>query len=490
MSGAPASAATIAQEVRAGRVQARQVVAECLAAVEARDAQLRSFVHLARAEALAAAEAIDARVARGEDPGPLAGVPVGIKDNLCTAGLPTGAGSRILAGYVPPDDATAVARLRAAGAVVLGKTNMDEFAMGSSTEHSAHGPTRNPAAPARVPGGSSGGSAAAVAAGFVPLALGSDTGGSIRQPAALCGCVGVKPTYGLVSRLGLIAFASSLDQVGPLARDVGDAALCLDALWGPDPGDMTSRDPRRLAEDQAVWAEPRPFSAALAARRGLAGVVLGRVPEWQALTSDPEVRASIEAALRKAEAAGARIVDVPLALTRFAVPAYYVIATAEASANLARYDGVRYGHRTARAGDAVETVARSRAEGFGPEVRRRILLGTFVLSSGFYEAYYLRALKARARIEEDLLRGLAGVDALVGPTTPGPAFALGEKADPLEMYACDLFTVSANLAGLPALSLPCGRTAAGLPVGLQLTGRPFSDPRLLAVARGLEEALS
>ncbi len=487
-------AAALADRVRRREVSALEVVDAHLARAAALEPRLHAFLRLTADDARAQAREVDAALARGEDPGPLCGVPVAIKDNLCTRGVETTAASRILEGYTPPFDATVVERLRRAGAVSLGKTNLDEFAMGSSTENSAFGPTRNPWDLERVPGGSSGGSAAAVAAGEAPLSLGSDTGGSIRQPAALCGVVGVKPTYGLVSRFGLIAFASSLDQVGPFARDCADAALLMDALWGPDPRDMTSRDPRdpRVSgPEHAAWSGPRPFTAA-AQGASLEGVTLGLVKEYLELTTDPAVKGAVLAAVERAKARGARVREVSLGLTEFAIPTYQLVSTAEASSNLARYDGVHYGRRTQERTDVVGLYERSRAEGFGPEVRRRIFLGTFVLSSGFYDAYYLKGLRARRKIRDDFLRALDGVDALVGPTSPLPAFRLGERVDdPLAMYAVDVFTVSANMAGLPALSLPCGFTGGDrpLPIGLQLTGRPWSDPRLLAIGAALERAL-
>lgn len=475
-----ASATELAAQVRRGELRAADVAAAALARV-AND-PLHAFLRACPQRAHARAETVDAQVAAGEDPGPLAGVPIAIKDNLCTAGVETTAGSKLLAGFVPPYDAEVVRRVEAAGAIVVGKTNLDEFSMGSSTEHSAFGPTLNPWDPSRVPGGSSGGSAAAVAGGLVPLALGSDTGGSIRQPAALCGCVGLKPTYGAVSRRGLIAFGSSLDQVGPFARSVGDLAALLDALCGHDPADMTSEQP--------AWTGS--FAEA-AQGASLAGATLGVVRDYLELTLDPEVRASVEAAVSAAEAQGATVREVSLDHTALAIPAYQVLATAEASTNLARFDGVAYGVRAGAEGDApvdAATLAPSTRRGFGPEVRRRILLGTFALSSGHYDAYYLKAQQARRVIRADFLAALDGVDALIGPTSPVPAFPLGEKlADPLAMYALDVFTVSTNLAGLPALSLPCGFTDAGLPIGVQLTGAPWSDLRLVALAAAWEQAL-
>lgn len=485
------SASALAESVRSGQRSAREVLEAHLtrvAAVEAGPTALNAFVRLDAERARARAERLDAARARGETLGPLAGVPVGIKDNLCTQDLETAADSRILAGYRPLFSATAVTRLEAAGALVLGKLNLDEFGMGSSSEHGVSGPVRNPWDRTRAPGGSSGGSAAAVAGGLVSLSLGSDTGGSIRQPAALCGCVGVKPSYGLVSRSGLIAFASSLDTVGPLARSVADAALALDLLAaGPDPADMTSRG---LPPGDSCRA-----AVAAAARDGLRGKVLGVVREYRELTQDAAVWSAVEAALERARAAGAELREVSLALTEAAIPAYQVVSTAEASSNLGRYDGVHYGHRSARQGDLIELMSRSRAEGFGAEVQRRILLGTFVLSSGFYDAYYLRAQRVRRRIAEAFGEALQGVDALVGPTSPIPAFPLGSREeDPLAMYALDVFTVSTNLAGLPAVSLPCGLTPASaeappLPIGLQLTGRHGQDAALLGIAAALEAAL-
>ncbi len=485
MSYAWESAASLAAQVRSGETSARALTEACLARIEATDLELNCFLRTDAQGALSAADAVDAKRAAGQELGPLAGVPLGLKDNLCTEGLETTAGSRMLRGHRPLFDADAVSRLKAADAVVIGKLNMDEFGMGSSTEHGPDGPTRNPWDRSRVPGGSSGGSAAAVAGGLVPLSLGSDTGGSIRQPAALCGCVGVKPSYGLVSRSGLIAFASSLDVVGPLTRSVADAALALDALVGIDPADMTTR--------ALAGAGPAPFSAALKGA-SLEGKVLGLVREYRELTEDAGVWSVVEAALDAARAAGAEVREVSLDLTSAAIPTYQVVSTAEASSNLGRYDGIHYGHRSQAPGDLVQLMSRSRAEAFGPEVQRRILLGTFVLSSGFYDAYYLKAQQVRRQIAAAFARALDGVDALIGPTSPLPAFKLGEREqDPLAMYAVDVFTVSTNLAGLPAISLPAGSVSpegTALPVGVQLTGRRDSDPALLALAAGLEAALA
>jgi aspartyl-tRNA(Asn)/glutamyl-tRNA(Gln) amidotransferase subunit A len=408
--------------------------------------------------------------------GPLAGVPVAVKDNLTTADLPTTCGSRMLEGYVSPFEATAVRRLRAAGAVVVGKTNMDEFAMGSSTENSAYGPTLNPVDPSRVPGGSSGGSAAAVAAGLVPAALGSDTGGSVRQPAALCGIVGFKPTYGRISRYGLVAFASSLDQVGTMARSVADAAGLLEVVSGHDPRDATS-------------AELPPLKLGESLSEGVDGLRIGVPAEYLPESLDPGIRILCDAALDRLGEAGAEVVDVSLPHTHLAIPTYYIIAPAEASANLARYDGVRYGHRAAGAESAAEPYERSRSEGFGAEVKRSITLGTYALSAGYYDAYYGRAQRARWLLSRDFERAFSEVDVLFTPTAPTPAFALGARLrDPVQMYLSDVFTVTANLVGLPALSLPIG-SVDGLPVGGQLLAPRWREDRVVAVAAALEAAL-
>jgi len=414
----------------------------------------------------------------GADGSPLAGVPMGIKDNICTLEFPTTCGSRILEGYRSPYEATCVRRLRAAGAIPFGKTNCDEFAMGSSTENSAFGPTRNPADRSRVPGGSSGGSAAAVAAGIVPAALGSSTGGSVRQPASFCGVVGVKPTYGRVSRYGLVAFASSLDQVGVLAGSVADAAIVLEAIAGRDPRDATSGD------------MPPPRAEALA-DVDLRGKIIGIPRETMGDSLDPRIRILCEDALRGLEEAGATLRDVSLPHNDDAIPCYYVIAPAEASSNLARFDGVRYGFRSPDGDGLLSMLARTRGDGFGPEVKRRIMLGTYALSSGYYDAYYMRAQRARAAIGDDFARVFAdGVDALFGPTTPTPAFGLGEKTtDPYEMYLSDIYTVSANLAGIPAVSLPIGNVD-GLPVGAQFVSPAWEEEKMLGLARRLEEVVA
>jgi len=467
----------IARLVRDRRVSATEVAEHFLARIERFDPGVRAYLHVDADGARRTAARLDERIGRGEPAGSLAGVPVALKDNLCTRGSPTTCGSRILETFEPPYDATAVQRLRDADAVPVGKTNLDEFAMGSSCENSAFFPTRNPHAPDRVPGGSSGGSAAAVAAGLCAVALGSDTGGSIRQPAALCGVVGLKPTYGRVSRYGLVAFASSLDQIGPLARDVRDAATVLSVVGGADPRDKTTvSDPLPdLERDLESGAE---------------GLRLGIPQEYFPDSLAAEVRAPVEAAVERLRDAGASVRDVSLPHTAYVIATYYVVANCEASSNLARYDGVRFGSRAAGpSSDPTDMMVRSRTEGFGPEVKRRILLGTFALSTGYADRYYKKALEVRARIREDFRRAFAEVDLLVAPTSPFPAFRLGEKtADPLDMYLCDVLTAGANLAGVPAVSLPCGRTASGLPVGLQLVGPAFSEATLLRAARAIERS--
>ena len=425
--------------------------------------------------ARAEAAAVDAAASHEPPVGLLTGVPVAVKDNIATLGLPTTCGSNILAGYVSPFEATVVSRLRAAGAVVIGKTNMDEFAMGSSTEHSAYGPTRNPVDPSRVPGGSSGGSAAAVAAGVVRIALGSETGGSVRQPAAFCGVVGIKPTYGRVSRYGLVAFASSLDQVGVFGRTVGDAALGLEVIAGRDALDATSVDVPVPAYHEAP-------------RRRLDGVVIGRPREYFPASLDARIAERCDRALTVLRELGAEVRDVSLPHTGLAIPVYYIIAPAEASSNLARFDGVRYGARIT--GDGLTGMYEAtRSQGFGSEVTRRILLGTYVLSAGYYDAYYRKAQMVRTLIAQDFRDVFeSGVHALFTPTTPTPAFELGAKSDPYEMYLSDIFTATANLAGVPAMSLPIGRVD-GLPVGGQLIAPHFGESAMLGIASALETAL-
>ena len=406
---------------------------------------------------------------------PLGGIPIGIKDAISVAGQPLQSASKILEGYTAPYDATAVARLRTAGAIPFGRMNMDEFAMGSSTENSAYFPTRNPWALDRIPGGSSGGSAAAVASGTALATLGSDTGGSIRQPASLCGCVGLKPTYGRISRYGLIAFASSLDQIGPLTSTVEDSGLLLNAMAGKDAHDSTSLE---LPDED--------FTAEIG--RDLKGLRIGIPKEYFVDGMEPGVRSSVDAAIKQLVSLGAEPVEISLPHTEYAVAVYYIIATAEASANLARFDGVRYGKRSPEAKDLLSLYEKTRAEGFGREVKRRIILGTYVLSSGYYDAYYLRAQKVRTLIRRDFLDAYRDVDVIVTPTSPTPAFRKGEKAaDPLAMYLNDIYTIGVNLAGLPGMSLPCGFTAGGLPIGLQLIGQPFKETELLAVASAFEQ---
>ena len=460
--------------LRKGEVSSVDVTRSVLRRIEAVDGRIRAYLRTRPEEALAAAEEADRRRARGDDH-PLLGIPLAIKDVLCTAGVETTCGSRILEGFVPPYDATVVARLRQAGAVLLGKTNTDEFAMGSSTENSGYFTTHNPWDLSRVPGGSSGGSAAAVAADECLAALGSDTGGSVRQPAALCGVVGLKPTYGRVSRYGLVAFASSLDQVGPLGKDVTDCALLLGAIAGHDPRDATSAD------------LPVPDYAA-ALRPEVAGMRLGLPREYLSDGMQPEVEAAVHAAVQVYEGLGAEVIEVAMPHTEYALPTYYLIAPAEASANLARYDGVRYGLSHPEATDIWDAYRRTRQEGFGAEVKRRIMLGTYALSAGYYDAYYLKAQKVRTLIKQDFDRALERCDALVVPTTPTTAFRIGERVDdPLQMYLGDVFTLPLNLAGLCGISVPCG-SAQGLPIGLQVLGGAYDEATILRVAYAYEQA--
>ena len=474
MASMPETVVDIARAVAAREVSAREVVDHHLAAIEARDGEIRAFNTVTADEARRDADRIDADLAAGNPVGPLAGVPIALKDNMCTRGVPTTCSSRMLEGWKPPYDATVVQRLRAAGTVSVGKTNLDEFAMGSSTENSAFGPTRNPRDTGRVPGGSSGGSAAAVAAGFAPASLGSDTGGSIRQPAALCGVVGVKPTYGLVSRYGLVAFASSLDQIGPFAGTVTDAALITEAIAGHDPMDSTSI--------------PRPAPALVpAVSRGVQGMRIGRVTDLPP-GSEPEVAARLEAAFAALESAGATIVDVTLPSLSYALTAYYLIAPAEASSNLARYDGVRYGLRV-NAADTNAMYGATRAAGFGDEVKRRIMLGTYALSAGYYDAYYGKALKVRRLIADDFARAYTGADVILTPTSPVVAFPFGDKVDdPMSMYLCDIFTIPTNLAGHPAMSVPFGTGAHGMPVGIQVLAPALGEEDMFRVGGVLEAA--
>jgi aspartyl-tRNA(Asn)/glutamyl-tRNA(Gln) amidotransferase subunit A len=469
---APATVQGVRDAVRTKARSAAEVCREALSRIEALDSQLHAFNTVVAERALARAEMIDADPERWRE-APLAGVPVALKDNLCTREVRTTASSRILETFVPPYSATVVERLEAAGAVIVGKTNCDEFAMGSSNENSAFGPVRNPWALDRIPGGSSGGSAAVVAADIAPLALGSDTGGSIRQPAALCGVVGLKPTYGRVSRYGLIAFGSSLDQIGPMTRTARDAALALSVLAGEDRADATSAP------------EPVPdYEAALSG--DVRGARIGVPRRLLEQGVDAEVSRAIDTALDALRSRGATLVDVELPHAQYAIPVYYLVATAEASSNLARYDGVRYGFR-ANESDLRAMYGRTRAQGFGPEVKRRIMLGTYVLSAGYYDAYYLKAQQVRTLILRDYDEAFERVDVVAMPTSPTPAFPIGERvSDPLQMYLADVFTVSANLAGLPAISVPCGFTASRLPIGLQLTGRRFDEAALLRIADAYE----
>jgi aspartyl-tRNA(Asn)/glutamyl-tRNA(Gln) amidotransferase subunit A len=471
-----ATAHEIRERVATGAQSAVEVCREALSRIETYDRSLRAFNTVIAERALARAETIDRDLDRWRS-APLVGVPVALKDNLCTRGVLTTASSRILETFVPPYDATAVAALERAGAVVVGKTNCDEFAMGSSTENSAFGPSRNPWAPDRIPGGSSGGSAVAVAAGMTPLSLGSDTGGSIRQPAAMCGVVGVKPTYGRVSRYGLLAFGSSLDQVGPFSRTVADSALALTVIAGADPADATTA--------------PEPVPDYVHALEG--GIRSTRIGVPRSLVEsgvDADVGKAFRTALDALRAGGAEVVDIDLPHAKHAIAVYYLVATAEASSNLARYDGVRYGYRAPldNGRDRLhEMYARTREAAFGPEVKRRIMLGTYVLSAGYYDAYYLKAQQVRTLILQDYDRAFERVDVIAMPTSPVPPFKIGERvSDPLQMYLADIFTVSANLAGLPAVSVPCGFTPDRLPVGLQLTARRFDEAGVFRVAHAYE----
>ena len=471
------TAHALAAAVRSGERRAREVVESHLEAIEAREGDVHAFNTVLTAEALGQADEVDRRVAAGEDPGPLAGVPVALKDNICTRGIATTCSSRILKGWRPPYDATVVTRLREAGAVLIGKTNMDEFAMGSSTENSAFGPTRNPHDLSKVAGGSSGGSAAAVAAGFAGAALGSDTGGSIRQPASLCGVVGVKPTYGLVSRYGLVAYASSLDQIGPLTKTVADAALVLGVIGGHDPMDSTSiEESRRRPRLTEILAE------------GVDGLRIGVIGELTG-DADPDVLARVVAAGNALEAAGAKVEEVAVPAAAYGLSAYYLIAPAEASSNLARYDGVRYGLRVDGA-DVNEMYARTRSAGFGAEVKRRIMLGTYALSAGYYDAYYGHAQRVRTLILREFEAAYEQFDVLLSPASPSTAFPIGAKTDdPLAMYLMDVCTIPSNLTGHPAMSVPYGRGDDGLPVGIQVLAPALGEPVMFRVAAALEASL-
>jgi aspartyl-tRNA(Asn)/glutamyl-tRNA(Gln) amidotransferase subunit A len=465
-----------AEAVSSGRASAQSVLAASLDRISRGEPRVQAFLEVTGDPAMEEARAVDRRVAAGEKL-PLAGVPLAVKDNIWVAGRLTTCASRILRGFRPTADATVSERLRGAGAVFVGRANMDEFAMGSSTENSSVHPTRNPWDLSRTPGGSSGGSAAAVAARFVPGAFGSDTGGSIRQPAACCGVVGFKPTYGRVSRYGLVAFASSLDQIGPLARSVRDAARLYRAVAGPDPRDSTT-------------APVEPDDPENALERGVRGLRVGFLEEAEGEGLDPEVAANLEETRRMFRDAGAEVLSVSVPRATAAIAIYYVLSSAEASSNLARFDGVRFGPRASDE-DLVSLYVESRTQGFGPEVKRRILLGTFALASGYYEAYYGRAMRARQLLSEDFRRAFAAADVVVCPSIPAPAFRFGEKtSDPLAMYLSDIFTVPASLAGLPAISVPSGRTRGGLPLGIQVLGPRFGEETVFAAARALEASVA
>jgi aspartyl-tRNA(Asn)/glutamyl-tRNA(Gln) amidotransferase subunit A len=469
------SISSIRAGLAAKKFSAEEIAREALAFAEAENPKTNAYLALSPERALAAARAVDAQLAKGEDPGPLAGVPVGVKDVIVTRGLKTTCASKMLENYVPPYDATAVIRLEQAGGVIVGKANCDEFAMGSSNENSAFGPVRNPVALDRVPGGSSGGSAAVVAQGTAVVSLGSDTGGSIRQPASFCGVTGVTPTYGRVSRYGLTAFASSLDHIGPFARSVRDAATLLSVIAGRDEMDATS----------AFTAVP-DYAAALTG--DVRGLKIGLPQEYfSGLASETGDR--IHAAVETLKKLGCEIVDLQLPHTPYAIACYYIIATAEASANLARYDGVRYTSRSAEAHTLSEMYRLSREEGFGPEVKRRIMLGTYVLSAGYYDAYYLKAQRVRTLIARDFAQAFETVDAIVAPVSPFPAFKLGEKVDdPVSMYLSDIYTITGSLAGIPCMSVPCGKTSDGLPVGLQILTKHFDESTMFRVADAYERA--
>lgn len=474
----PKTFSELRESILSGRVKAADLAASYYRRIEQVNDHLNVYLSFTKERALEQAEQIDNTAHKGDPVGPLAGIPVGIKDVLVMRGAPSTAGSRILKGYEPPYDATAVAKLERAGAVLLGKLNCDEFAMGSSNENSAYGPVRNPIDPDRVPGGSSGGSAAAVAANLAVTTLGSDTGGSIRQPASFCGVVGVLPTYGRVSRYGLIAFASSLDRVGPFAANVRDAATVLSVIAGHDEMDATSSS-----------AHVADFASE--SDKGAEGLRIGVPSEYFGEGLDPEVREQIEKGIEALKSAGCSVKTISLPNTRYAIPTYYLVATAEASANLARFDGVRYGYRSPSSGALSDMYSYSRDEGFGAEVKRRIMLGTYALSAGYYDAYYLKAQKVRRLLADEFLRAFADVDVIVTPTAPTPAFKLGEKTgDPLAMYLADIYTVTASLAGICGVTVPCGRTKAGLPVGMQILASHMQEGTAFRVARAVEAAQS
>lgn len=466
------------EKLLAGEITSEELAAEVFERIEEKEREVNAYILLFQEDVLSQARGIDRKIGAGEEVGVLAGTPVAVKDNICVRGAPASCGSKILSNFTPPYDATVVQRLRDADALIVGKANMDEFAMGSSSETSCFGPVKNPYDSARIPGGSSGGSAAAVASGETILALGSDTGGSVRQPAGFCGVVGLKPTYGRVSRYGLVAYASSLDQIGPLTKDVADCALLLGVIAGHDPRDSTS-----------AGVEVPDYLAAL--NEGVDGVRIGLPKEYFSEGLDQEVEKAIKGSVAQLEGLGAKVDEVSLPHTDYAIATYYIIATAEASSNLARYDGARYGFRSGNPEDLFDMYAKSRSEGFGEEVKRRIMLGTYVLSAGYYEAYYRKAQKVRTLIKGDFDKAFEEFNVLITPTSPTPAFKLGEKLDdPLTMYLSDIYTISVNLAGIPAISVPCGYSSTGLPIGLQILGKPFDEEMVLRVAYAVERMRS
>ena len=463
-------------KISQGEITSTQVVGSLFEQIEKNDQKINAYLLLLKSEALEKARQVDEKIAKGEKAGKLAGIPVTVKDNICTKGARTTCGSKILENFVPPYDATVVKRLKAADAVLVGKTNMDEFAMGSSTETSHFGVTKNPYGPDRVPGGSSGGSAAALGAGEAIVALGSDTGGSIRQPASFCGVVGLKPTYGRVSRFGLVAYASSLDQIGPLTRNVRDCALLLGVIAGHDPYDSTSAD------------LPVPDYLSTLAKE-IKGLKIGLPQEYFAEGLEEEVKSALLSTVKQLQGQGAEVEEVTLPHTEYAIATYYLLATAEASANLARYDGVRYSFREEDPANLDQMYRRTRSRGFGAEVKRRIMLGTYALSAGYYDAYYLKAQKVRTLIMQDFQQAFQKVDVLVTPTSPTVAFKIGEKIDdPLQMYLSDIYTISANLAGIPGISVPCGLSSVGLPIGIQILGRHFEEETVLRAAYAVEQS--
>ena len=471
-----------AHEIRSGIIEkqftAKEVVISFFERIYEKDPAIDGFLTLCREEALNQAEYIDEKIKKGEPLGKLGGVPIAIKDNICTDGINTTCASRMLHDFIPPYDATVIKKLKDADAIIIGKTNMDEFAMGSSTENSAFKKTKNPWDRERVPGGSSGGSAAVVSAGMAPIALGSDTGGSIRQPAAFCGVVGLKPTYGLVSRFGLVAFGSSLDQIGPLSKNVKDSALVLEAIQGGDKLDSTSVR-HSITEDYLSGIEA-----------GVKGMRIAVPVEFFQSGLDEEIAASIKESIEKLKALGAVVEDISLPITAEGLSAYYIISSAEASSNLARFDGIRYGYRTEGFEDLDELIEKSRSEGFGEEVKRRIMLGTYALSSGYYDAYYNRAQKLRKKIKEQFIKVFESYDVILSPTSPVLPFKIGEKSScPIEMYLADIYTININLAGVPALSMPCGFSNTGLPIGLQLIGCHYGEDKIFKAAYALEQEL-